>query len=497
MRIENLKNRLIAKPSDRLGRKAIKSGFWMVMIRGGERFLGLVKNIVLARILAPTDFGLFGIALVTLSAFDKFTQTGFDSALIQKKDRPERYLDAAWSVNVLRGLFLSAFLFLLAPIVAGFFHELRAESMIRVLSLVLLLKGFRNIGVVYFKKELEFHKEFILRISSSLLELITALAVLFIYRSIWALVAGSLVGTMTNLLASYFLHPYRPRFRLDWPKIGELFNFGKWVFGYGILSFLLTEGDDVFLGRILGATSLGLYQMAYRISNLPATQIASLISQVTFPVYAKIQDQLKQLGRSYLKVLKLTTFLSFPFSFFIFFLAPDFTMIFLGDKWLLAVPAMQGLAIWGLVRSIGATTGPIFLAQGRPDIITKIQLAKLALLALLIYPLTIGYGMLGTVWAVVGSAVAVNPISDYLVVKSLGIKGGEFIKRLLFPGLAAIVSWFFLALLKGGLLCQTSLISFLILILVGSTSYLLIMAAFNRLGWYSIGLRAFIKRNIN
>ncbi len=141
---------------------------------------------------------------------------------------------------------------------------------------------------------------------------------------------------------------------------------------------------------------LGFYQMAYRISNMPATEITHVISQVTFPAYSKLQDNVPKLREAYLKTLQLTALLSFPIAGLIFILAPDFTKIFLGEKWMPMVPAMQILALEGLLRSIAATTGPIFQSVGKPEIETKWQIVRLFLIVILIYPCTIKWGIVGT-----------------------------------------------------------------------------------------------------
>ncbi len=494
MVIKRIREKLITKESDGLGEKSFKSSLWVGMIQVGQRFLGLARNIILARILAPDDLGLFGIALLALSALTNFSQTGFAQALIQKKKDPKRYLDTAWTIQIIRGIVLTAVLFLFSSLIAGFFKEPSAEPIIKVLAFSMLIGGFSNIGTIFFRKELRFHKEFIFKMTGSIIDLIVTIVALLVLRNVWALVIGSMAGRMVNLLVSYLIQPYRPKLILKWQQAKELFNFGKWIFGSGLLNFLLTEGDDIVLGRLLGAFSLGFYQMAYRISNFPISQISHLLSQVSFPAYSKIQDQHKRLGQAYLKILKITTFFSFPLSFLIYFLAEDFTVLFLGEKWLSAIPAMQGLALWGLIGSVGATLGPVFQARGRPDISTKIQLAKLIVLGALVYPLTLRYGLMGTVAAVVGSAALTNPIADFILIKFIAIKGREFLKRIFFPALGSAAVGLVLFGLRQGLEIETSFISLFGLAIAGALVYLLVMSIFDRLGWYRVEIKYYFKR---
>ena len=220
----------------------------------------------------------------------------------------------------------------------------------------------------------------------------------------------------------------------------SFFGFGKWILGSSILVFFITQGDDIFVGKLLGVTALGFYQMAYRISNIPATEITHVISQVTFPAYSKLQDNLPRLQEAYVKVIQLTALLSFPIAAFIFVLAPDLTRIFLGEKWMPMVPVMMVLVLWGAIRSMGATMGPVFQAVGKPEILTKMLAIALILLAILIYPLSMRWGILGTSLAVVFSTLASTLVASYVVVKVVECRMVDFYRGLAFPLTAAMIA---------------------------------------------------------
>jgi len=373
---------------------------WLFALRIISRGLGFIRTIVIARLLAPKDFGLFGIALLSISAVEIFSRTGFQTALIQKKENTEYYLNTAWTVSALRAIILFFLMYISAPLIAALFNSPQANSVIKVIAISTLLSGFSNIAIVFFQKELEFHKQFIYDISGSLIELAVAITLAFILQNVWALVWGLLSSSFIRFVLSYALHPYRPHFELDKEKFRDLFTFGKWILGSGILAFLVTQGDDIFAGKMLGVTALGLYQMAFTLSNLPTTEITHVISQVTFPTYSKLQDDIPRLRKAYLKVLQLTAFLSFPLAGGIFLFAPDFVKIFMGDKWIPMVPALRVLVFAGLFRSLLATTGPILHAIGKPKVDTTWQMIRLFILSLSIYPLTLRWGISGTSTAV-------------------------------------------------------------------------------------------------
>jgi O-antigen/teichoic acid export membrane protein len=271
---------------------------------------------------------------------------------------------------------------------------------------------------------------------------------------------------------SYILHSYRPRIRLDKGEFKELFGFGRWVLGSSILIFLLTQGDDIFVGKMLGVTALGFYQMAYLISNLPATEITHVISQVTFPAYSKMQDDIPQLREAYLRVLQVTAFLSFPIAGLIFVLAPDFTKIFLGEKWMPMVPALQIFCILGAIRSIVATMGPVFYSTKKPKIGTQLSLMQLAIMVSLIYPLTMKWGIAGAAISVVLNNLA-DPWGFKKMLSVINCKFRKFSRSLLLPAISSILLCLFLQITKNTI-AEVKIGEFILLIIFGGLFYVIV-----------------------
>ncbi len=477
-----------------LSQRVVKGGVWVFALRITQQLLTLARLIIVARILAPNDFGLMGIALLTMALLETFSQTGFQAALIQKNQDIESYLDSAWTAGIIRGIILFIILYLIAPYAANFFTVPEATPIVQVVGLAILLQAFTNIGIIYFQKELEFKKYYIYQLSGTLADFIVSVCAVFLLRNVWALVFGMLAGNLVRFTASYLVHPYRPHMDFDLGKTKELFRYGKWILGSSILLFLLIQGDDLFVGKFLGATMLGYYQMAYVISNIPGTQITHVISQLTFPTYSKLQDNIPKLREAYLKVMQVTAFLSFPIAGLIFVLAPDVTRVFLGEKWLPMVPAMQTLVVWGLIRSIGATVGPVFQAIGRPDVTAKLQIVQLIVLAALIYPLTVMWGILGTALGVVGSALVANPIAAYFAIKTLKCELLEFTKMLIVPMLAVSIMIGVMLFVKYTLWGHVGLLGFVLLVAVGVVVYLGVIQIIDLLSSY--GIRAIIRSQV-
>lgn len=469
-KIKNIIRNLIT-PGETLSQKVVKGGFWVFFLKIVNRGFSLVRLIILARILSPSDFGLMGITLLTMSTLATFSQTGFQAALIQKKKDIKSYLDSAWTVLILRGFILFVILYFIAPYASVFFDAPEAKPIIRVIGFSILFQAFTNIGVIYFKKELEFNKEFIYQLSGTLADFIVAISAVLILRNVWALVLGLLAGNIIRCLVSYLIHPYRPRFNFNIEKIKKLFGFGKWILGSSIVVFLANQGDDIFLGKVLGVTALGFYQMAFRFASLPASEIGAL-SRIAFPAYSKLQDNIPKLRSAYLRMLKFITFFSIPLAGGIFMLSPAFTHIFLGDKWMSMIPALRILAIATVVKVVVGTGGALFYSVGRPDIAFKQDLIRVIILTIAIYPLTMLWKTSGTSLAVLLAVCACIPIWIIGSRKEAKVEIRDYLKILL-PSLigTAIMSTVIFAL--GVVFNQFELVGFLVSVAGGIVTFLI------------------------
>jgi O-antigen/teichoic acid export membrane protein len=429
----------LTHPGETLIQRILRSGLWLGIFKITERILRFIKTIILARLLAPADFGLFGIACLAINTLQTFSETGIKAALIQKNTAIEGHLNSAWTISVVRGGGLCALLLILAPHIAQFFQTPEAESLIRLISLGVLIVGFANIGVVYFEKEIDFRKQSVLNFSRIAGEFILGIILAYTLRNSWALIWALLLGRFAFCVSSYLLHPFRPRLHFEKEKIFGLMHFGKWIFASSILGFLLTQGDNIVVGKLLGTTALGLYTMAYAISNLVTTELTFLVSNVVYPAYAKLQSDIKRLREGYLTVLQIIAFISFPLTGGIILFGRDFIMLFMGEKWLDMLIPMQILAIFGAIRSIGATTGPVYQGMGRPAVVTNLQLGQLILALILIFPLSMKMHITGTSLAVLLAAIPVNTFNLFYLAKFLKVDIRELIKPLLIPvGLTAL-----------------------------------------------------------
>lgn len=434
---DNESPKAIAKENPDLFHRTIWGGIWMVALRFITQLISFARYIVLANLLGKHNMGLLGMAMLLIQTLETLSQTGFHTALIQKKEDIQGLLNTVWTVNIIRGASLYLILFLIAPLMANIGNTTEGASanalVIRILGLSMIIGSMGNIGTIYFVKEMDFHKRFFFETSGTLLSSIVTIIIAVVHKTVWALVWGRLAGDLLKVSLSYLFHPYRPRFHFEFHKAKSLWNFGKWITFGAIVSFIMTNGDDYFVWGYLGLASLGLYQLAYRIAEAPATEFTLVIAQVAFPAYAKIQDDLPRLREAYLKVLSSSVMITIPLSGLILFLATDFTHAFLTPEWYPMIPVMQVLALHGLLHSISATRGPVFQATGRPDMVAKPLLLRLLYMALLIYPLTARWGILGTAWTLIVASLLIQSILFRIIVSILQCSYWQTIRPILYP----------------------------------------------------------------
>lgn len=466
--------------------KVIKGSFWILSLRVTNRALGLVRTIVLARLLLPEHFGIVGIAAITISTLETFSQPGLGTALIQKKGVIEEYLDTAWTVSIIRSLIIFTVLYISAPYVAGFFNMPQANIVIRVFGISVVIAGCRNIGVVYFQKEMDFRRQYIYQFSITLGNIAVAIPAAFILRSVWALVLGGIAGSVVRLILSYVLHPFRPSFRFQKQQFDEMFGFGKWVLGSSILVFLITQGDDIFIGKMFGAAALGLYQMAYMISNLPTTETAAVISHVTFPAYSAIQDDIARFAEAYLKVLQVIAFIAVPMAGGIFVFASDIIRLLLTEKWMATVPIVKVLVWAGLLNTFMLACVPVFSGMGKPRTNTKWQFIGFVILALLIYPLSISLGVVGVSFAVLASNVVTSVGYIFEVHKMLRYDLIRFTRTLLFPSIGMLLFILAVSRLKD-FMAFDPIVSLMVLLVSAAIVYLMSIWFFDKAFSYNMG----------
>jgi len=450
--------------------KVLRSGLWLGLGSALVRLMELFRSIILARLLPPEVFGVMGIIHLLREGISQLSRTSFGQAIIYRKSEIEESINTAWVLNIIRGLLLFVFMLLLSPVISSFYGEEVLNMGIKVLGIVFIFEGFYNVSMVLYQKNIDLKKIAILNTSTSLLGIIVVIILAYYLRNIWALLIGIVVTSLTKVILSYYIAETRPKFSFRPDLAWELFHYGKYITGAGILVFLTTRLDDGLVGKILGMKELGFYVNAYFFANLPATHITLTLSNLLFPTYSHYNQQQEKLNRLFLRVFKVVSAITIPASFGVLALSDEIASVLLGEVWIPMVPALKILIFFGLCRAVASCAGPLINAMGKPKILFWIMFCKLIMIAAIIYPLTIHYGIEGTAIAVT-VPMLLEQVYVWIVISRLtGISIRALIARVVRPVLLAGVMYGLIMLLKS-ILPISSIPLFFFYVLIGMLIY--------------------------
>ncbi|MDD5330463.1 MAG: lipopolysaccharide biosynthesis protein [Sulfuricella sp.] len=408
---------------------------WMMLLRLAERSVGLVSTLILARMLAPADFGLVAMAMAVVAMTELMGAFGFDTALIQRRDAKRAHYDTAWTFNILFAVGAALLLLLLAFPAAGFYREPRLQGILPILAMGALVQGFENIGTVAFRKELDFRREFWFVLSKRLATFGVTMALALMFRSYWALVGGVVTGKLFSVWISYRLHPYRPRFTLAARQ--DLFHFSKWLFFSNLVLFLQNKSADFILGRTVGAYGLGIYNVAFEIAALPSTELISPLNRVAFPAYSRLAEDLPELRRKFLEVFGVIALISFPVATGLACVAAPAVLVLLGNKWVEAIPLLRVLTIAGLIGALQSNLHLMIVALGKPKANTLVSTATLIVSLPIFVAASLRYGAVGAAWAFLVFSIVGLGTLHFVFFRLSGVQAGAYAATLWRPILSS------------------------------------------------------------
>lgn len=384
------------------------------------RGIGIVRISLLARILNPLQFGIFGIASLVLALLETLTETGINVVLIQGKKDLKEYVSSAWVVSIVRGVMIFFLILALRPIIIGFFNEPESGKILALIAVVPLIKGFINPSIIKYRMDLEFSKEYRLRVALFLIESVIAIIVSVILGSAIGIVYGLIVGAVIEVFFSHLYMKPQPTLKYSKKKIFEIVRFGKWVNLTGIATYVSNEGDDFFVGKLLQTTSLGLYRGVYKIAILPLTEIAQVSTQITLPVYSKIADDKDRLRKAFNKIVLSMSSLVIIFGAVIYLFSETIIRLLLGDEWLSAVSVLKVLAIYGVLKSLINLSKSLLFSLKKQKVVAIFSTIEMSVLLVSITPFIMSYGLIGAAYSsVLSVAISLPLIAIYIYLRVL------------------------------------------------------------------------------
>ena len=385
---------------------------WRALELGGVRLIALARFFVLAKLLAPDDFGLLAIAAVAIELSLALTDLGLIPSLIQHRDPDDRLYDAAWTIEFIRACLVAGVLLMTAPLIAELFGDPRAAPILRGLSVATLIASLGSVRSADFVRDLRFGPVAAIELSSALTEAVVAIA-LAQSLGVWALVVGQIVAATVRSTLSWILAPYRPRFVRNLNDVRPLLAFGRWML---VTVIAYTAGDMVLRGvvsRRLGTIDLGLYYVAFRLAMLPKQAISDLMRPVAFPLYARLQDSPTQAAHVYRSTILAMAVVLMPSYALLATLAPSLVSEVLGARWTGSDEVIQLLSGAACISLVSECTIPLVTGLGRPHFAALVFGIRSALVVCLVWSLAGAYGVDGAAiaWLVAEATVQIVAVA--------------------------------------------------------------------------------------
>ena len=422
---------------------------WMVAMRWAMRFVGFFSSIILARLLAPEDFGLVAMAMIVVALVDALSDSGVDLALIRERDSEKKLYNAAWTIQVIQGIFVAAVMLGSIPVAVSYFGEPKLTMIISLLALGHFLYSFKNIGTVQFRKELDFAREFRFLVSVRLLSFISTVGLAFWLRDYRAIVYGMLLKSLYEVALSYLMHSYRPGFTFSGMK--QIWGFSQWLLASSVIGVANSKASQFVVGSSLGTTALGFYYMASEVGAMFVQEIVMPMGRGLFPNLSLLQDDKVKFTETCIKMLGVVAMLCLPVGFGLSLVSLELITLFFGQKWAGSAPILEWTALGAAVASISASLNLVLMVKKKLNLTTMkaaiefcvliplllwvggwkdpvlVAMAKLSV-TVLFFPLTIGFVgyVLQCHWTRLAlplwkpcSAVAVMFVVDHLLLSGI------------------------------------------------------------------------------
>jgi PST family polysaccharide transporter len=372
------------------------------------QFFNLIVTAVLARVLLPEDFGLVGMALIIIGLVSIINDTGFSSALIQKKELEDGHIYTAFWTNIATAILLYCASYLASPFVADFFNNNLVEDIIKVASISYLISAITIVHRSLLTRDLKFKILSITEIIGSFLSGTIAIVMAMYGFGPWSLVARNILNDFFVVSMTLVIFPWKPALKFSKKCFWDLFGFSANVVSSGFLNYLRQNLDYIIIGRFMGAELLGYYTLAYTMAIFPSRRIAPVISRVIFPTFSVLQDNHDLYKKGYLKIMSFLSLITLPSLIGLAAVAPEVITLIYGEKWSPSILPFQILCVLGIINTISHPSGSIFYSKGVPNIELKLNIIKLPIAVLAI--------MAGSYFGITGVALATTLVSFiYLV----------------------------------------------------------------------------------
>lgn len=420
--------------------KAASSMMWTALQKYSFMFIHFISGIILARLLTPFDYGCIGMLSIFMVLAEAFIDGGFGSALIQKK-RPTQvdYSTIFWW-NIGTAVVMYAILFFTAPAISRFYNIPLLCDVLRVQGVILFIYAFNIIQKNQLRKKLNFKILSIVSIATSLIALGVTIYMAHKGYGVWALVTQYIITSAIPALVFWFYIKWRPIWTFSWASFKELFSFGFFMFLTHILNSFGQQIQGLLIGKFYNASTMGYYSKANGLERLASTSISSVMTQVTYPLYAEAQDNKVQLANMIRRITMTLSYLTFPLMFILLLCAKPIFVLLYSDRWLNSVPYFQVLCLSGLALCLQSVNNHAVAAVGESRSMFIWTVVKRAVGIGFVIVGLVFFGMKGLLVGVVLGSWFSYLVNISLVSRYIGYKWTDQLLNIMPVAIASIVS---------------------------------------------------------
>ena len=380
--------------------KTIKGMFWSFSEIVSLQGINFVVQIFLARLLMPEDFGLIGMITIFIAVSQSLIDSGFTSAIIREKNITNTDYSTVFYFNLVVSVVIYFILFFSSPLISNFYNEPRLVSIIRILSVVIIINAFGLIQRTILTREIDFKTQTKITFISSVLSGIVAIILAFLRLGVWALVIRQILMQLIQSLMLINHNKWIPSLSFDINSFKRLFGFGWKILVSGLINTLYQNIYYPIIGKFFSVTDLGFFTNAKKMNDIPSMATSQAVQKVSYPVLSQIQDNEKSLKNGFRKAIRNTTFINFPLMIGLAAIADPLIKLLIGEKWAPSIPYFQILCFTGMLYPLHALNLNILQVKGRSDLFLKLEIIKKIIgIISIIVVLFFGLGIIGLLWA--------------------------------------------------------------------------------------------------
>ncbi len=359
-----------------LKQKTVSGLFWSSIDSFSSQGINFIVGIILARILTPKEFGLIGMLTIFIAVSQSFIDSGFTNALIRKKDCTQTDYSTVFFFNLAAGVVIFIMLFISAPAICNFFKEPELKAIVQVLALGLIIDSLTIIQRTILTRRVDFKLQTRISIIASTVSGLFAIILAYKGYGVWSLVALTLTRQALNSFFLWFWNRWRPVLIFSKSSFRELFHFGSKLLVSGLIDTIYRNVYFLVIGKYFSAQELGFYTRAYQFNSLPSQSITGIMSRVTYPVLAQMQDNPVMLKEGYRKMIRSIMLITFVLMLGMAAVAEPMIISLIGEKWRSSIIYLQMLCFVGMLYPLHALNLNMLNVQGRSDLFLKLEVIK-------------------------------------------------------------------------------------------------------------------------